>query len=523
MTSSARQLRALLVEDSEEDAELLVRELHRGGYELVYERVETASAMRAALPGQWDIVLSDYTLPTFSGPQAIAVLNEVGVDLPLIVVSGTVGEETAVSALRAGARDFIVKGKFARLLPAIERELREAKLREDRRTMQHQLSISERMASVGMLAAGVAHEVNNPLAAVIANLDVVRSLTASVANTESYTSDQLHELVDAANDAREAAERIRTIVRDLKRLSRDGDEESTEAVDVRRSVEASLRLASIEIRHRARVIKEYGDVPPIEANESRLIQVILNLLINAAQAMPAERTEQNEIRVTTGPRGSDRVVIEVRDNGVGIPPEHLPHIFDAFFTTKPRGLGTGLGLAICHRIVTSLHGEITVHSEIGTGTAFQVVLPIAHRAAADAQEPSAPPHSGVRARILLVDDDPIVCAGLRRVLGREHDLVVFTSARKALAHLREQADYDAILCDLMMPDMNGMELYTELERVDPEEAHRVVFMTGGAFTADARAFLEDVPNARLEKPFNPQDLRRVLDAVGHRAVDSGHR
>jgi DNA-binding NtrC family response regulator len=204
-------LSVLIVEDNERDAALLLRELKRGGYEVAHERVDTPEVMSAALERRtWDIVLSDYSMPRFSAPAALAMVKERGLDLPFIIVSGTVGEETAVASLRAGAHDFLVKGSLARLLPAIERELREAASRAERKRIHEQLLISERMASVGTLAAGVAHEINNPLAIVVGNLDVAMERLAALGRAGS----PLPDVEQPLHDAQEAAERVRVIVRD---------------------------------------------------------------------------------------------------------------------------------------------------------------------------------------------------------------------------------------------------------------------------------------------------------------------
>ena len=223
------QLSALIVEDNEQDATLLVRELRRGGYDLRFDRVETPDAMRAALDDRtWDIVLSDYSMPRFSAPAALALVRERNLDLPFIIISGTVGEETAVTSLRAGAHDFIVKGSLARLLPAIAREMREAEIRAEKKKIQQQLLISERMASVGMLAASVAHEINNPLAILVSNLEFtteqVNGLKADApgADLPLLFAETIDALAASLRDAQEAAERVRLIVRDLKLFSRFG-------------------------------------------------------------------------------------------------------------------------------------------------------------------------------------------------------------------------------------------------------------------------------------------------------------
>jgi signal transduction histidine kinase len=508
--SMSKALNVLLVEDSEDDAAFIVRELKRSDHPIHWERVETPEAMNEALDRvRWDVILSDYHMPRFSAPEAYRLVKGRGLDLPFIIVSGTVGEEVAVEAMRLGVHDYLLKGMLTRLLPAIERELREASLRAERRRMEEQLLISDRMASVGTLAAGVAHEINNPLAALIANLEFALDELSKAGDTAL-----LGEMKAPLQDAREAADRVRLIVRDLKVFSRSGEEERRGPVDIERVLESSLRMAWNEIRHRARLEKDYGDIPPAWGNESRLGQVFLNLVVNAAQAMPEGRSYQNEIRVVTRHEG-DRVLIEVRDTGAGIPAEVLPHIFDPFFTTKAAGVGTGLGLAICHRIVTGLGGTIEVDSTVGEGTVFRVALPVAR----EKEEPdsgAAVPSPGVRrgrGKILVIDDEPMINSILRRMLGREHDVAACGTVREAIDRVKRGETFDVIMCDLMMPEMTGMDLHAELLRTHPQQAEHIVFMTGGAFTPHAREFLDRVPNGRVEKPFDVQHLRSLIQSL----------
>ena len=240
----------------------------------------------------------------------------------------------------------------------------------ERVQMQQRLRIADRMASVGMLAAGIAHEINNPLAYVIANLGY---LGEALNRGSAATADDRAEVGDVLKEAHEGCQRIKQIVRDLKTFSRE-DETPSKPVKVRGVIESAINMAWNEIRHRARLVKDFADVPPVLAKESRLGQVFLNLLVNAAQAIPEGGAEDNEIRVTVRSEAG-RVVVEVRDSGCGIPPETLPRIFDPLFTTKPVGIGTGLGLSISHSIVTGMDGEISVRSEVGQGTTFIVSLP----------------------------------------------------------------------------------------------------------------------------------------------------
>jgi nitrogen-specific signal transduction histidine kinase len=361
--------------------------------------------------------------------------------------------------------------------------------------------LGERLASIGRLAAGVAHEINSPLAAVIANLALMsEELGSGALPNMTQVNDMLH-------DAREAAERVRTIVRDLRTFSRV-EEERVGAVDLRRTIDATINMVFNEIRHRARLVKDYGETSEVEGNEGRLGQVVLNLLINAAQAIPEGNVASNEIRVVTRDSGN-RVMLEVRDTGAGMPPSVTERIFEPFFTTKPIGLGTGLGLSISHSIITSYGGEIEVESEVGVGSVFRVLLPRAKSTASirplTAEAP--PARSG---RILIVDDDAAILRALDRVLGREHTVVTVSAAREALDRMSRGERFDIILCDIMMPDMTGMDLYEALGQYWPEGPAAMIFLTGGTFTPRARLFLERVPNLRLIKPFEPKQLRTVI-------------
>jgi len=313
--------------------------------------------------------------------------------------------------------------------------------------------------------------------------------------------------------ATEAAGRVRDIVRDLKLFSRSDEDQEKHPLDLRTVVEAALRMAKNDIRHRARVVKEYGPAPPVPAQEWRLVQVFLNLLINAAEAIPAGGVERNEIRVRTGSDEAGRAVVEIRDTGHGIPPEILGRIFDPFFTAKQNGDGTGLGLAICDRLVKALGGTIDVESVPGEGSRFRVVLPAAPAGAAAAvpaprpKPANAPPP---RARVLIVDDDHQVGETVRRALASQHDTLLVNSGREALAYVRGGKQFDVILCDVMMPEMTGIALHAELVRVAPQQAERLIFVTGGAFTEDARHYLDRVPNAQVHKPFYLGELRSLV-------------
>ena len=371
----------------------------------------------------------------------------------------------------------------------------------ERRRLQAQLELSQRMAGLGTLAAGVAHEINNPLASVSANLDFLAHELAGKG-----------ELADVVAEARDGAERVRDVVRGLRAFS-SPELAGRAAADVRAELEASIRLARNEIRHRARLEVRIGDdLPLVRARAHELGQVFLNLLLNAAQAIPEGHAEENVIAVEAE-RTGDGASIRIRDSGVGIPPRVLERIFEPFFTTKPHGVGTGLGLAIAHRIVTDAGGRIEVETAVGEGTAFHVVLPAAQAEPASAEPPAAAPErarEGARPRVLVVDDDPLVTRAVVRTLADRFEVATESSAADALARIERGEPFDAVLCDLMMPQMTGMELHARVAARDPALARRMLFMTGGAFTEAAARFVADSRACCLEKPFEPGRLREAI-------------
>jgi signal transduction histidine kinase/ligand-binding sensor domain-containing protein/CheY-like chemotaxis protein len=374
---------------------------------------------------------------------------------------------------------------------------------------------AEKMAAVGTLAAGVGHELNNPLAFVVSNLHYVAEEVREAAARDEER-ERWGEVQQALAEAMLGTERMRRIIQDLKTFSRMQPAERMRRVDLHAVLELALSIADGEIRHRARVVRDYGEPPVVLADETQLGQVLLNLLVNAAQAIPEGRAAQHEIRVTTRRDERGQAVVAVSDTGSGIPPEVLPRIFEPFFTTKPVGVGTGLGLSICHSYVQVMGGDIRVRSELGRGTTFEVVLPQAPEdspAHPLAQPTPVRPTAAPRGRLMAIDDEPLLLAALSRTLAPEHEVVTFTSARQALERLRAGERFELILCDLMMPEMTGMELHETLVREAPGLAERMVFLTGGAFTEAARAFLGSTHRPWLEKPFEPDALRAHVRAL----------
>jgi signal transduction histidine kinase len=361
-----QRLRLLMLEDSSDDEELLLHELRIHGYTFSHTRVVTHEEFTRALDdGPWDAIISDFMLPGLTGLEAFSLVQQRGLDVPFILVSGTIGEETAIEAMKAGVHDFLLKDRLGRLGPALARELREATVRAERRRMQEQLLLSDRLASLGMLAAGVAHEINNPLSSLLMNLD----LALSPPPERKMDPEEAQIL----RSALECAQHIRDIVGDIKVFARPVEERFT-PTNLHRVLDSVVRMAWHQVVHKAQLVKEYGGSPSVHGSEARLAQVFLNLVINAAQALPEGQRDQHQIRLVTRPDGPEAIQVEVHDTGPGIPEELHERIFESFFTTKPEGVGTGLGLSICRRIVTEMGGRIGVRSQPGQGSVFWVRL-----------------------------------------------------------------------------------------------------------------------------------------------------
>ncbi len=379
----------------------------------------------------------------------------------------------------------------------------------ERKKMTARMMHMDRMIAAGTLAAGVGHELNNPLTYVIGNLDFA---LGQLPETEALAGAR-----KALEDALEGSQRIRTIVRQLRTFSAD-EEDTRETVSLRGVIESVVGMAANEIRHRAELVMELDGQICVYGNENKLGQVMLNLLINAAHAIEEGARRQNKICVRTATDGPWSVV-EVSDTGQGIAADQLPRIFDPFFTTKSVGQGTGLGLYICQRIVESHEGRIEVESTPGEGTHIRVLLPNAeHLSASQSLTGGAEVEALERGRVLVIDDEPLIGRALKRMLGNDHEVTAFVSARRALEHLEEDCGFDLILCDLMMPDVTGMDFHRRVRKQTPALAERIVFITGGAFTPKALEFLEATTNPCLEKPL---DIDTVRDLVRQRIAQAG--
>ena len=399
----------------------------------------------------------------------------------------------------------VVKGFFVLVTDITShKRAQEAQQRLDRQSM-------DRLASLGTLASGLAHEINNPLGVTLANLDVV--LAGLAAGKVDLAAAQA-----ALVDAREGARRVSAVIQGMGLLGR-GRAEVTTLVDVDETLTDSLAVAANTYRFRARLQSSIASQCLIRGDPAQLSQVFIHLLMNAAQALPTRGPEENWIHVD-GRREGEWVSVTFSDNGHGIPPESQDRIFDPFFTTKRLEGGVGLGLSISRTIVEAFGGTLTFERPLEGSSLFRVRLPVASvreqrgTPAVPPGPPTSPPPvaatSAGRAHLLIIDDEPLVTTSLRRVLARDYEVDVSNDSQLALTRLRGDTDYDVILCDMMMPGLTGAELYAQVARDRPGLLARFVFMTGGAFTDEVRAFLSTCQRPVVDKPFNLAALKNVV-------------
>jgi two-component system NtrC family sensor kinase len=501
-----KHLRVLIVEDNPADAELLELELSKGGYVASTLRVQSASAMQAALDDQqWDLILSDYAMPAFSGLHALELLKATGKDIPFILISGSAGDDIAIDAMRAGAHDFFGKGSLQLLVPAIERELREADVRATARAQREQLHQNEKLAALGTLLAGISHELNNPLTVIMHQATVL----------ERALSDDPRQV--RVNTILQAVGNCSRIVKNFLALARHEPPRRV-PVSVNEVVGAAIDLVAYGLRNDniEVTLDLIEDLPAISGDPQQLERVVINLVSNAQYVLRERPMPRRLVLRSSIEAAGERVMLQISDNGGGIPPEIRSRIFDPFFTTKPTGQGTGIGLALCHGIITAHNGTIAVSSEPDAGTTFVISLPIdstVHAAANDAMSvtSSTPP-----LRVLVVDDNPDVATAFSDILSAQgHTVDIAASSRGALDLIATGA-YAIILTDMRMPDLDGPALYREVVARHPQLESSFLFATGDTFSADTIRFLKESGAVVLGKPCTYEDVENAVEEVVRR-------
>ncbi|HEX4337456.1 MAG TPA: ATP-binding protein [Polyangiaceae bacterium] len=421
----------------------------------------------------------------------------------------------------------------------VEREEELARAYQSLKEAQAKLLHSGKLAAIGQIAGGVAHEVNNPATFILTNLRVLRDHVGVLRATFSRlrrlverpdpSPGETHATVDAmvadgsidallreanemVDDNLAGIERIASIVADLRTFSRI-EQDDVRQVTVNDLVDVACNLGYADIRHRARLIKELKRLPPVSAEPGKLAQVFTTLLVNAAHSIEEGAANENEIRVSTDLEDGF-VVVAVQDTGTPVPEPARKRLFQPFYETSGRDYGSGIGLSLCAEIVRLHGGTIALTSVGARGNRFEVRLPaMAVRPSSLPPlkpSPRAPRGTGARARVLVIDDDVAVLRAYRRMLGTRHDVVLATGGAHGLTTLANDTGFDLILCDVMMPEVDGPMVYDALVARFPAVVGRVVFCSGGAFTPRAKAFLGSVDNPFLSKPIDQDALERMI-------------
>lgn len=377
-----------------------------------------------------------------------------------------------------------------------------------RKALEARLAVADRLAALGTLAAGIAHEINNPLTYVQLSLQRVERALA-----EAGLSEEIARAIGGhLADVQQGITRVASIATSLRTFAR-ADDAPPGPVELIPTIESALKMVDNDLRHRAQLVRELEGAPVVIANASRLEQVFVNLLINAIQAIPADDAARQQIALSVTSSGG-AVAIAIRDTGRGIPSHLAARVFDPFFTTKPIGEGTGIGLAISKSIVESFGGRIELESREGAGTTVTVTLRSSTASGTlraltnGADHEPAEPVVDAR-RVLVIDDDVLVRRALANLLGRHHDVTSVASGTAAIEEVAAHR-FDAILCDMMMPGMTGLELYRRIALDHPGLEQKIVFITGGTVAPRLEEFLSTSGNRCLVKPFT---LESILDAI----------
>jgi two-component system cell cycle sensor histidine kinase/response regulator CckA len=508
-------LRVLMIEDSEDDAALVLRELRRGSYDIEFERVDLPDPMKLALDSKrWDLVISDFSMPHFSGIDALRLLRTRGSELPFIFVSGTMGEETAVAALQEGAQDYLVKTNLKRLVPSVQRALRETEERRQRKLMENQVQQLQKFEAIGKLAGGIAHDFNNVIGAILG--------WAEMGCDEAPPGTPLHDRFQKIRDQSKWAARLTSQLLAFARRQ----------VLLPRNI--NLNTLAVEgVGLLRRVIGEQIEIHVLTAanlratlaDPTQIEQVLMNLCLNARDAMPAggklvietqnAEIDQEYCRAHAYARPGSYVLLIVSDTGVGMDAATTERVFEPFFTTKETGKGTGLGLATVYGVVKQHGGFIHLYSELGKGTTFRIYLPVGN-GAPEARQPKADERTptGTETILLAEDNDGLREAAQEMLQRLGYRVILATGGQEATEVFKaNRAKIDLAILDVVMPDLSGPAAYSQMAAIQPDLP--VIFATGYTTeTASLHSMLEKgVPI--LQKPYGMKNLgqivRRALD------------
>src|SRR5437016_1834470 len=508
-------LRVLFIEDSEDDTALQLRLLKQAGYDVAFRRIETAESLISALDQKWDVIISDHSMPHFKGTDALRLVRELGFEVPFIFVSGTIGEHAAVAALKVGAQDYLMKTNLGRLVPAIEREIREAEQRKQHKVLEHQVHQLRRFEAIGRLAGGVAHDFNNMIGAIIGWADI----GFEQAPSGTKMQETFHKI-------RPQAERPEVLTRQLLAFARR-QVLKPRNTNVNQLAQEEMALLRNVIGERVDVELSFTEDPWVAwADPGQIEQVLMNLCLNAKDAMLdggrlLVETRNVEIgedyhRIHAYALPGRYVLLRVADTGEGMDATTIEHIFEPFFSTKEQGKGTGLGLATVYGIVKQHKGFISVDSTPAQGTSFQVYIPAGEGPAeTESSKPASSASHGGREKILVAEDNDALREAAKEILECIGYQVIPAPDGDTAVRAFEQASnsIDLVLLDVVMPNLNGPEAYARMAAIKP--GIPVIFTTGYA-TENTLVAARSTDRAMiLQKPYGSahlaQKLREALD------------
>lgn len=500
-------MKVLLIEDNPGDARLIREMLAEAkGTQIEFEhRDSLRQGLEHLTREDIDLLLLDLSLPDGQGIDVCMKATAQAPHVPIVVLTGLDDETIAVKALNIGAQDYLVKGQVdSRLLLRSIRYAIERKQAEQRENRLHQeLQMNSHLASVGRMAAGIAHEINNPLVGVIG--------FASILKDKEDLPEQVKEDIDQIFTH---AQRVASITNRMLAFARHYKPER-ESVNINEIIETTLDLRRYELeKNNIDLITGLtADLPETVADAGQLQQVFLNIILNAESAMTASHGK-GTLSIKTE-KEKDRIRILISDDGEGISKENLDKIFDPFFTTREVGQGTGLGLSVCHGIITEHAGTINVESTRHQGSCFVITLPVitlSEYVAVSCPEREITGHQSIM-KVLIVDDEPMICQVLSRMLeDKGYETEKVDDAEKAIEMIKSH-DFDIILVDIRMPEINGYEFYNHIRATENQLANRIIFITGDVMNTDTIEFIENNNVPFLAKPFSQEKLYEAINHI----------
>lgn len=502
-------IRLLNIEDSEDDSALILLLLRQAGFELYCERVETARDLAAALDSKWDVIISDHSMPSFSGGEALKMVRALDSEVPFIFVSGTIGEDVATEAMRTGAQDYVMKTNLKRLAPAVERELREAEVRRERKRLDRRVAQLQKFEAVGRLVGGIAHDFNNMIGAILGWAEMGR---------DESTADE------------KSRERFQKICQQSLRAGKltgqllayaSGQAPQTQTINLNVLVQEEIGLLSRIIGDDIKIrIHTDPNLRVTSADPTQIEQVLMNLCLNARDAMPGGGdlvVETRNVELDSKfclDRGFDQpgsyVLLSVTDSGSGIDGGNLEHIFEPFFTTKAANKGTGLGLATAYSIVKRHGGFIFASSDRGAGTCFRVYLPakIGEQELRETPRVNEPPR-GTETILLLENHDGLRATAQEMLQRLGYQVMAAADGRQGVELFKKNREHiDLVLMDVILPSLNGPAVYSEMYALEPEV--RVIFTSGYAPQAQELAAATERGACVLRKPYSLISLSQMI-------------